>query len=169
MGIDHDAVTVIGFSIDADELLTPFLVRRNQQSHLEKRFSPKTGREIEPERIIDVEEGYDIIIAGEKFPGPDGDFNPEEDYLTQYIDQDICKHLSYKLDCQVDHVGDFIGGDFMAVTFEPHCLKSKNGRYPLSCVADAMTSKEFDRIRAAAKKIGINLGEPSIHSIDSIS
>lgn len=85
MSIDYDFGLCVGFIIPMDDVTRPFTIKVEEQSHLEKRFDPKTGERLEDAKIIDQRAGEQL-----KF----GDHDLDDLY-------DLCDKLSELLHCEV--------------------------------------------------------------------
>lgn len=154
----YDANVCIGFCISTEEL-SPFYVGRAEVSHLEDRFDVKTGKKCGETKVVDTDEGIDYNIGGHVFEGP-----PTKEMNAGYlrVPDDMIDFLAEKLDCRVTLDGDFeYSSNGQVLCFEP---KKCN-----TTIASILKhQKEFTRIRKAAKKLGLNLGEPDVTGILSV-
>lgn len=66
MGIDYNASIAFGYSYSADELKQIFSVHVPEESHLERRWDPKTGQELPKVKVVDTKEGTYLRFQGEE-------------------------------------------------------------------------------------------------------
>src|SRR5579864_2116306 len=149
MSTDYDAVTVVGFAIPFEDFFKPLLKPSKEESHMEDRFDPKSGKKLDKqEKVVDRDAGFNIVVGEQEFEGPeteadlDGNFCPEDDLMEA---------VGEALDCNVSYVGDMQNGCCFWVCCEPSKLKLKDGGYTIAEVVKC--ADEFDRIRKAIKKL----------------
>jgi hypothetical protein len=64
MSTDYDAGLVVGFAIDWNDLKKAVGKPMPEQSHMEDRFDPKTGKPTRREKVVDVEGGMGLFLLG---------------------------------------------------------------------------------------------------------
>lgn len=159
MSVDYYANICIGFCISLKEL-SPFYAGRAEVSHLEDRFDIKTGKKCGETKVVDTDEGIDYKIGGHVFEGPTTK-EMNAGYLR--VPDDMIDFLAEKLDCRVTPDDDFeYSSNGQVLCFEPNGIKP-------TIASILKHQKEFTRIRKAAKKLGLDLGEPEVTAILGIS
>ncbi len=100
MGIDYGADIGIGYIINLDDLLAPFRVETEEKFHLEDRFDQKTGKKLEPAKVVDVEAGEAFVFEGQTY---------EEGY-------ELYEAMAEKLNCSIQNTGGYTDGETLFVT-----------------------------------------------------
>jgi hypothetical protein len=67
MSTDYYIELAVGFEIHINDLLAPFEKISPEKSHLEDRYDEKTGKKLDPVRVVDQEEQVVWKINGEEF------------------------------------------------------------------------------------------------------
>ncbi len=94
MGVDYSASVAIGFYFTPDEVTEAFTEGVEEVSHLERRYDPRTGKEVGPEKVIDQEGGRRLVFKGEVI----GDADANED--DPCAPQDLFEAIAGYLKCQ---------------------------------------------------------------------
>lgn len=147
MGMEHTSEMVIGFVACQDEILKYFELTTPEVSHIEDRYDPKTGKRLKPVVVVDEEERTVYRVDGETY---------EDSY-------DIAEALADAVGCRVTRHGNLFTGEDIVFAIEPSKMPST-----VSFKQIAELEPECKRIRKEFKKRwGIELGEPSVTSVDS--
>ena len=174
----------VGFFMSYADALRPFTFEREEESHEEDRFHPKTGKKVGTETVVDVEGGtYVRVPVGLEAAlgafGPvqlgDGEDetmgSPSEDGTEEFLEA-----LAGILGCQVEHFGgeySFVGfnvavkGDYADDSYDPTSRFSAGSSIYLSKAMEM-----GDRVKALSKKmkaIGYkDLGKPVVYNAFSV-
>jgi hypothetical protein len=156
MSVEHSASFGIGWLIEPSTVPAKMKKEVKEESHQEPRFDPKTGKPIEPETVIDQEEGT-VYLLGES------EFCEFDEFIS-------C--LAEKVGGYAGSFGDFVGGDVL-YTIEvniPDKLYAhatvdgkkyvQHDRLPVSSILELQPA--LARIQEALHQLGFDLGEPEI-------
>ena len=154
MGIHYGIGLAIGFTIRLEEFLKPFAKTREEEFHIEDRWDPKTGKKLEPVKVVDDEgdEWYEYGAA-----------SMDEEELMEAVGNNFKCNINYIGDCEASEAVLEITLDDVVYTSEDDY---DDGRVSIGC---SMKFEELvalqSRLRStkqAFEEIGIVLGEPKV-------
>ena len=96
MGVNYHFNLAVGFEMTEDELYKPFEKHFEEESHLEDRYDPKTGKKLTPEKVVTKRAYDEYYVDGER---------------VEFYDLDGI--IAEKLECQIWECND--GGEAMYV------------------------------------------------------
>ncbi len=161
MGIDYSAEILVGFTLDAETVHKVFQVKTPGKFHMEDRFDPKTGAKLKSEKVWDEHPETRLMYKGEEYY----QFEGFEELLEELID------------CQVSTIGSYPCGKLEYV-FHPAMPSPSNGGEDMGKVTFGPSywykdllplEPRFRRIKAALKKIELDVGEPEVKLSVTIS
>lgn len=160
MGIDYSANVGIGFIVDREDLLAPFRVETEEKFHMEDRYDPKTGKKLEPVKIVDVEAGEIFEFEGKTF---------EEEY-------EVVEAIADKLDCIIEDTGGYTDCETLQITVKVEHTDEDDvdcDRFYVgsSILFDNVTAlrAELKRVAKGFKKYGVDVGEAKVYVAYGIS
>jgi hypothetical protein len=85
MSTEYYVDAILGYRFDLEEFNDRFAKKRTERSHMEKRFCPKTGKQLPDKKVIDVAAGTYLFYNNNYF---------DNDYfeLHEAIDHDLRSH-----------------------------------------------------------------------------
>jgi len=154
----------VGFFMTLEEALKPFLVTQDEISHLEDRFDPKTGKKIEPVKVVDREKG---VYA--KLPNSVELLVKDDDMPEEFL-----KFLRETLG--ILNITSFGGGDCTFIGFDvarandyeddtsydPSCHFSVGGSLKFTRVLEMI--RPLSDLGKKLKDLGYEVGQPCIFS-----
>lgn len=165
MGIDYTTSIAVGFDVSDDDLYETFGVHYPEQSHMEDRWDPKTGKKLAPVKVIDRAEGRVLEFEGTE----------HQDALS--LATAICE----KIGCAMNYSKNFYGGDeteryVFGPILKHHEFGDYRGGERFSLVAarirlrDVIEAEgELARIKRELEALGLEPGEPWIAGTYDIS
>jgi len=146
--MNWESSVVVGFVIEKDDLEMPFKQTVPEQSHMEDRFDPKTGKKLAKQvKVVDKEECEEFFFNGENI-GDDA--------------CDLVSAIEDEVNCRISMHGNYCDGDDLVYAIEPTDAASD----PLTFKEVASLESECERIRKIFKeRYGIDLGEPCIQTV----
>lgn len=163
MSTDTDNYVVVGFVIDVQCFFKPFFRARKEKWHMEDRFSPKTGKIVGQEKVVDVEAGCDVVFLDKVYAGP----KSPDDYWCpdpREVD-DVFVALEEHLDASLNVSGNYAEGGPFFVNVESGRLKTKEGVVDIAAAHDSLS--DLKRIEKKLKKLGIDPGTCGVHVVTS--
>lgn len=146
MGMSWDWTLVVGFVIDADDLLMPF---KNEvpESHMEDRYHQSTGRKLSPVKVVDKEAVEEYFLDGTSY----GDDQHE-----------FIEALAAEANCEITLHGDHCTGEDMTYSIEPKrkCQKTVTFKEVAELEPECECIRQMFKVR-----FGVDLGEPGITSV----
>ncbi len=160
MGIDYAFNLGIGFVLDREDVLAPFRVEREEKFHMEDRFNPKTGKKVEPAKVVDEEAGEAFILDG-----------------THHDDDwSFLEALSQKLGCDITNQGGYSDDQTLYFTVKVKTTGEdglEDGRmtvgYSIAFVTVIESSSSVMLLAAKLKKLGIEPGVAKVFVQPDIS
>jgi hypothetical protein len=151
MSTERYDVLVIGFVVEAEDVLKPFEVTVPEKSHMEDRFHPKTGAKLPPVKVIDAEERVEYEVDKKRFKD------------SEEVFDHLCKKTGAMWQTIIDD------GDAHIISFEPTSVRVKgNGNLKLEAKKLACICEDASQIRTLFKKNwGIDLGEAAIQTVET--
>lgn len=147
MGMDWDWTLVVGFVIDADDLLMPFKKEVPEESHMEDRYHQSKGRKLSQVKVVDKEAGEEYFLDGTSY----GDDQHE-----------FIEALADEANCEITLHGDHCTGEDMMYSIEPKRKRQETVTFK----EVAELEPECERIRQVFKvRFGIELGAPGVTSV----
>lgn len=151
MGMSWDWTLVVGFVIDADDLLMPFKKEVEEETHLEDRYDSRTGKKVGQVKVVDKEAGEEYFLDGKSY----GDDQHE-----------FVEALAAEANCEITLHGDFCSGEDMTYSIEP----KRGCQETVTFKEITALEPECERIRQVFKvRFGVDLGEPGITSVGDYS
>jgi hypothetical protein len=160
MGIDYQFSLGIGFILDREDVVAPFRVEVPEKFHMEDRFDPKTGKPIEPVKVIDEEAGEAFVVDGTTY---------EDGY-------DFFEALGSKLGCSIANQGGYSDGETLYLTVD---VERTDEDYLDDGRISVGSSIAFDNVTASRaaimelskklKKLGIEPGTAKVFVQSDIS
>jgi hypothetical protein len=161
MSTDIDTVIVVGFVVPEEDFLKPLKVYKKEESHLEDRFDPKTGKKLKPQKVVDQEARWVY-----EFEGGTYEDNQTELGLNTW---DLLDAIGKKFKCFVSFHGNLNWGENITVAVESKKQKkTQKGGYSFKCIGE-LPKANLARIAREMKKAGFKLGEPGIYPVVDIS
>lgn len=146
MGMNWESALVIGFVVDRDDLEMPFKKEVPEKWHMEERFSSRTGKPLDPIKVVDRE-------ACEEFFLNDENLGDDSELLIEALEKEV--------DCSICLHGDMCSGEDLVYSIEPN---GASGGMTLKEIGELQ--EECDRIRKAFKsRYGIDLDEPTVTTV----
>ncbi len=149
MGIDYAFNLGIGYILDREDVVAPFRVDVPEKFHMEDRFSPKTGKKLEPVKVVDEEAGEAYVLDGKQY----------EEHWEFFED------LSKKLECDITNQGGYSDDQTLYFTVKVEKTDEdtlEDGRITLgpSITFDNITSSRaaLTKLAKSLKKLGIEPG-----------
>lgn len=155
MSIETTHHVRVGFEFAEETIREIFSKYVDEISHMEKRYDPKTGTEIEPEKIIDQPARSVLVLDGREFEETDDELDIEL----------FCEAVAKKARCTWYRHGNYCEGNYLIV-FGPRFKTNKFGDIPVDQVIK--NADRFGRIKQALKNLGLEpdkamiLGETDI-------
>jgi len=120
MSTDISVNIVVGFQFDGNKLYNQFAVHSKPKYKMEKRFDPRTGKEVEPERVcIREKELLHFDVNGKKVtPDPNKDWT-DGTSLVEYI--------AKRCNCEAYEYTHSYSNDYWVV-FTPSGIRADNDR-----------------------------------------
>jgi hypothetical protein len=149
MGIDYSSNLLIGYAFEAKAVEAPFARTVPEKSHMEDRFDPKTGKKLDPVKVVDDEERDVWEFNGESF-------EDREELYTALAAAAKCQYVLYG---QSEYVA--FGPDIELSSENPDCghvYFAGNLSYDAVVKAKA----EVRRIGKKLRKFGLELPEPEV-------
>lgn len=149
MSTEYDANCFVGFAFQNDDIPAKFRKIKPEESHMERRFHPKSGKPVPDEKVIDSEEE-------EVFSFDDKEFEDEREFfeaVAAEVGGTCCMN------------GDFVNGD-VAYFIEPP-LKMKHERYLFEDVVKS--AKTVRSMYKKLKKFGFKVTAPVVMGVLTIS
>lgn len=165
MSVERSAETVIGYVIPVQDFFKVggLLQHTPERFHMEKRFDPKSGKEVAPVKIVDSEEHYRVVVRGVDYDGPEVKYYDPENWNP---DDDVIEAISEVLDCDVRVTGDFYNGCNVYVCLSSAKMKHEDSGSFTALKEIVKHAKDLERIGKACKKLlGVNPGACGAHSI----
>lgn len=101
MGVSSITWAEVGVQVEREHLRAPFKHVEPEVCHYEDRFDPKTGKKVEPKKIVDCEEKVTLHFQGK-----------------QYRDtRDLANAVAAHLGCKVTHYNDCVCGQWDTYVF----------------------------------------------------
>lgn len=153
MSINYSAYLAVGFHIPYEDFCKVFIRKtREEVSHMEDRFDPKTGAKLEPIKVVDEEAVKVIVFNGQNY-------DPDEMY-------ELTDALAAYLKCDIDTDGSS-NGDQDYVFTPKYTTDSFYGHdYGRLTVGGALTYKQvvklgpvLDALRLKLIKLGLKPGK----------
>jgi len=168
MATNLKARAVVGYVVPVEDLFRRLLRRRAGIVHKEDRFDPRTGKPSKRVNVVDVEEGWDIVIDDHaRFEGPSPDDMSSRWSWSWHPDDELLDVLGDRLGCRVSLANDFCD-NYVLVCFQPLGLRCrKDGSVPIDSIAGL--AREIKRIGRAAKELRLKLGRAGVYSVMDVS
>lgn len=149
MGVDHDAVLVIGCFVES---FLPLTRKVEKKTHKEKRFDPKTGKRVADAEVVDREEGLIHVFEGEEYePDDPYGYMPANDLIVDIAEKLKC---SFVMTYEYEEVKVFF-------TAKKTCAQYSSA--PLSIPQREKT--QLARIYKELKALKLDVGKPCIHAV----
>lgn len=164
MGTDYNFGLAIGYQFSLAEINKTFGVQAPEESHMEERFDKKTGKPIEPEKVIDKPKRLVYKFDGEILESVD------EDYGSDY--EGICNRIALHLGCEWTHSYHFGEEEATRIYFMPKlpgalwegaCFGHIDTDGPLPFDKVVKTASKMKKLRVGLKKLGLTPEVAAIH------
>jgi len=163
MRIDYASHVIVGYVVQVEDLFRKLLRRRDGLTHEEDRFDPRTGKQAAPATVVDVEAGWDVVVDGRAFEGPESKAVSSLWGWRWEPDGELLDVLAARVGCSVTLLGR-AHDEIVFVCFQPTGLRRrKDGSVPLDSIAKHRG--EVKRIGRAAKELRLRLGRPGVYAI----
>ena len=141
MGTDRMVWIGIGFEFELEEVISKYSRTTEDQTHTEDRWDSKTGKEAEPEVVVDVEGGEVYEYDGKQYK--------DEEY------NDLLDALGKEVGAEAYSYGDAQDGDCLAMMFavSQKDLKTIDGGCHIGGRCDVGPSYDFESVAKAADKL----------------
>jgi len=167
MSIEYAASIVVGYVVSIEDLFEPFMKEAPEKFHLEDRFHSKTGKKLEPEKVVDREAGWIVVLPGdeEEYSGPTVDDMEDRENGWQWTpDDNLMEAVGGLLNACVSlHGGEEFGHEFV-VAIEPF---DAPGQF-ISPSELASLEPDIVRIGQTMKEYGIDAKEGGVHVVMDI-
>jgi len=159
MSIDFNFDLAVGFVLDKSDVLAPFGLESDERSHTEDRYDPKTGKKLEPVKVVDDLGGVTYELHGDRY-------DDEHEFLGA---------LAGELDCSLDFGGNYSDNETIYASVEIEFTGEDDlDAGNISCGSSATLStviKSKRKVEALAKKLkklGIDPGVAKVYVRPSI-
>lgn len=166
----------VGFFMSYEDALKPFVFEKEEVSHEEDRFHPKSGKKVGAEKVVDVEGGKYVKLPGsDEEWGPvffgdeesEGCGSPAEDGTEGFLEA-----MGGILGCEVEHFGgqySFVGFNVAVKADRADDDYDPTSRFSAgSSLYFAKVVEMGDRVKALSKKmkdLGFkDLGKPVVYN-----
>jgi hypothetical protein len=153
MSIEHIAHTIIGFFPSLEEFLDGIEQPLKEVSHMEERFSQRTGARLEDVKVVDREEQVGYVFNGKEY--------------TEDDTQELLEDIGNAVGAQVETVENSYTGDIFGVSIVPNGVKQESdGMHSFTTVANAAHQCEI--VGRKLKEHKLNPGPAGVHSSMSV-
>lgn len=155
MGIYHSFGVNVGFRMKLSEALKPFEIRTPEEFYMEPRFDPRTGKAVDPTKVVTRPEWIDYVVNGEAF-----DHGPSAvEGIARFVGARLGVIGSYSLN-SYDRVEVLFGlASLERNEVDNFTIMTVNDTpIPLSQVPH----EELAQIRKKLEELGLPVGEPVI-------
>jgi hypothetical protein len=155
MSTDYDAILVVGYLVNANAFLAILEKEYPEESHMETRFDPKTGKKFKkPEKVIDEEARTVYEFQGKRFE------TDEKQELVEAIEDHFKCDMWLYVDCREDEDAYLLGISSSKLS------KTESDGETLTFAEVAKCRKDVARIGRAMTKFGFKkLGLAGVHAV----
>lgn len=157
MGLDYNFALRVGFSFKEKDFNKVFLKKEAGKYHLEKRFDPRTGNPISPEKVWDEHPSDHLEIAGERFESL-----MEFCYESNWVE----KHLQCEIErSDTEKYGDYLVNFYIKPPYKQNNVSMGNISLQHGSISLEMFQQMLPQLTELKKKLealGLSPGEPQI-------
>jgi hypothetical protein len=149
MGNEYTSAVIIGFTIEQDDLLRPFIVTKPEKYREEEWTGPKGQKRTE--RVL-VSKKHDVYVL-------DG---TEYEEVSEFVEA-----LEALTNAHISEHGNYVDGCMSyGIESRLECEETEDDGIPLDYVSKV--TPDLKRIHGLFKeRFGLELGAPAIHTMDS--